>query len=95
MTKKIILHQDFSVLKIGAANGVGLDIKDYIIILVGTLVIFAVGVINEKNISIRDKILGFKFPVRFILLLLFILLIIFIGAYGTNYGVQDLIYANF
>jgi len=95
MTKKIILDQDFSVLTVGAKNGLGLDIKDYIIIVAGTVIVFAVGVINEKNISIRDKIIGLKFPIRFILLLLFVLLIIFIGAYGPSYGVQDLIYANF
>ena len=95
MVKKIILNQDFSVLKIGADNGLGLDLKDYMIIVLGTFVIFIVGVINEKDICIREKIMSLKFPVRFILLMLFILLIIFIGAYGTNYGVQDLIYANF
>lgn len=95
MGKKIIINQDFSVLKVGAKNGLNLDIKDYIIIVLGTLVVFAVGVMNEKDICVRDKIMCMKFPVRFILLLLFILLIIFIGAYGSNYGVQDLIYANF
>lgn len=95
MLKKMILNQDFSALRLGADNGLGLDLKDYIIIVLGTLVIFIVGVINEKNICIREKILNLKFPVRFVLLLIFIMLIIFIGAYGTNYGVQDLIYANF
>lgn len=95
MTKEIFVHQDFSILRVGADNGIGLDLKDYAIILIGTLIVFIVGVINEKNISIRDRILTLKFPIRFVLLMLFILLIIFIGAYGTNYGVQDLIYANF
>lgn len=95
MIKKIVIAQDFSVLTVGAKNGLGLDIKDYIIIIAGTFVVFIIGVLNEKNISVRDKIMNLKFPVRFMLLLLFILLIIFIGAYGSNYGVQDLIYANF
>lgn len=95
MTKKMILNQDFSVLRVGASNGLGLDVKDYIIILAGILVLFVMGIVNEKNICVRDKIMNLKFPIRFVLLLLFILLIVFIGAYGENYGVQDLIYANF
>lgn len=95
MTKGIIFNQDFSILSVGAKNGLNLDIWDYVIILVGAAVIFAVGVLNEKGIFVREKIMSLKFPIRFVLLLLFILLIILIGAYGENYGVQDLIYANF
>ncbi len=95
MTKKIFCNFDLSALSLGAKNGLNLDLKDYIVVLVGFLTIFAVGVLNEKGIFIREKVLKLKFPVRCILLLLFILIVVVFGAYGENYGVQNLIYANF
>ncbi len=36
-----------------------------------------------------------KFPIKFIVYMAAIFVVIIFGAYGDNYGVQDLIYANF
>lgn len=79
----------------GSGNGLGIDAKDYVVIAIGVVVIFIVGVINEKGISVREKVAKLPFPVKFVLYMAAILVIIIFGAYGQEYGVQDLIYANF
>ncbi|UKI23413.1 MAG: hypothetical protein L6V88_02580 [Anaerotruncus sp.] len=33
----------------GSGNGLGLDAKDYVVIAIGVVVIFIVGIINEKK----------------------------------------------
>lgn len=93
----ISVFTDFNlnVLKVGSKNGLGLDLKDYAIILIGAALIFAVSVLREKNIDIRERIYSRPFAVRFAVYLLGILAVIIFGAYGENYGVQDLLYANF
>ncbi len=86
---------DFSVLKVGTGNGLGLDLKDYGILIFGTGIIFLVSLLREKKIDIREKIYSLPFAVKFIGYLLAALLIVILGAYGDNYGIVDLIYANF
>ena len=79
----------------GAHNGLGLDLNDYIIIVLGTAVVFAVGVIQEKGVDIRAKIAKLPFIVKFVMFTLILLGIVVFGAYGEGYGKVDLIYANF
>lgn len=95
MFKSIFTSFDFSVLIPGSKNGFGLDIKDYIILAVGTAVIFAVSLLSEKGIDIREKISKLPLFARFIIYLAMIFVVIIFGAYGEGYGVVDLIYANF
>lgn len=87
----ILRHNNYSVDTV--YNGI--DAKDYVIIAIGVVVIFIVGIINEKGISVREKVAKLPFPVKFVLYMAAILVIIIFGAYGQEYGVQDLIYANF
>ena len=86
---------NLAALKPGSGNGLGLDLKDYGILVVGTGVIFLVSLLREKGVDIREKVYRMPFVVKFVGYLAAALLIIVIGAYGDNYGVVDLIYANF
>lgn len=95
MLKSVFTDFSFDVLAVGSKNGLGLDLKDYAIVIIGVLLIFTVSLLHEKGIRLREKIAGFAFPVKFVLYMLAILVVIVFGAYGENYGVQDLIYANF
>lgn len=72
-----------------------LDLKDFAIIVIGVIILIVVGVLNEREISLRAEIAKLNFPLKFIIYLAFIFAVIIFGAYGENYGVQDLIYANF
>lgn len=79
----------------GAHNNLGLDITDYALLLLGVIVLFAVGVVQEKGIDIRAKIAKLPFIVKFIMFMAALLAIVIFGAYGEGYGKVDLIYANF
>lgn len=95
MLLSVFTKFDLSVLRVGSGNGLGLDLKDYAIILIGVAVIFAVGVLREKNINIRQWIYSKPFAVRFIVYIAGLLIVVIFGAYGENYGAGDLLYANF
>ncbi len=79
----------------GHKHGLGLDIKDYLILIIGTAVIIAVSYAQEKGIDLRQRISKFSYPVKFIIYMAAIFVVILFGAYGEGYGVVDLIYANF
>lgn len=95
MLKTIFVNPNFKSLTVGAKNGLGLDLKDYAIILIGTLLIFIVGVLQEKGINIRERISKLPFVIKFVIYMVAIFSVIILGAYGEHYGVVDLLYANF
>lgn len=95
MLKSVFAGLNLSAMLPGSGNGFGLDLFDYAIIVFGTLLVFAVGVLGEKKIDIREKITALPFAVRFIGYLAAVVIIVLAGAYGEGYGVVDLIYANF
>ncbi|HBE86149.1 MAG TPA: MBOAT family protein, partial [Lachnoclostridium sp.] len=61
----------------------------------GFLAVYAVGVIHERGISIRERISGWNMFARWIFLYAAILLVIVLGAYGEGYIPAKLIYAGF
>lgn len=95
MFKSIFTSFDLTAVVPGHSNGLGLDIKDYIILFIGVIIVFAVSYLGEKGIDIRQKISKLPLYLRFIIYLAMIFVIIIFGAYGEGYGVVDLIYANF
>ncbi|MBR0412156.1 MAG: MBOAT family protein [Eubacterium sp.] len=95
MIGSLFIKFDLSKISPGAKNGLGLDKYDYIVLAVGVVVVFVVGLIQEKGIDIRAKIAKLPFVVKFVLFIAAVLVIIIFGAYGEGYGKVDLIYANF
>ncbi|MFR5876189.1 MAG: MBOAT family O-acyltransferase [Eubacterium sp.] len=93
----ISIFEDISITAVmpGQKNGFGLDIKDYIIIIAGVIIVFTVSLLAEKGIDLRKKISKLPYIVKFIIYLIMIFTVIIFGAYGEGYGVVDLIYANF
>lgn len=79
----------------GSLLQLGLALPDYAAVFLGFLAVLTVGVIHERGISIRDKISGYKLPVRWSLFYGAILLVIVLGAYGDGYLPAKLIYAGF
>lgn len=95
MFVSIITHPNIRAILPGYGNGLGLDLGDYAILLVGTIAVFIVGVIQERGIDIREKLSHLPFIVKLVLYLCAVLVIVVFGAYGDGYGIVDLIYANF
>lgn len=82
------IHQitDGSMLKLG------MSVKDYVIVVVGCLIIFIISYMKEKGICIREKIASKPLPVRWIL---YYGLIVAIVIWGYTGQTQGFIYANF
>ena len=72
-----------------------LDKGDYAAIIMGTVVVFAVGILKEKNIIGIEKLQSVCLPVRWIIYYGLIFAVIIFGAYGIGYQQVDLIYAGF
>ncbi|MBQ8076939.1 MAG: MBOAT family protein [Eubacterium sp.] len=95
MVTSIFTNPNFEALRPGAKNGLGLDLYDYLILVIGTLIVFVVGLIQEKGVDIRARIAKLPFALKFVMFIAAVMIIIVFGAYGEGYGKVDLIYANF
>ncbi|MBE5994295.1 MAG: MBOAT family protein [Paenibacillaceae bacterium] len=95
MFQSIFTGFDTKVLTDGSLLQLGLSFADYTAVFLGFLAVLTVGIIHEHGISIRDKISGYKIPVRWTLYYGAILLVIVLGAYGDGYLPAKLIYAGF
>lgn len=73
----------------------GADKYDFLIVCLALVVVFIVGILQEKNISIRESIASKHIAVRFSVYYGLILLVAVFGAYGKGYVPVDPIYAGF
>lgn len=78
----------------GALMDLGLNMTDYIIIIVGVLIMLAVSLKQRKG-SVREQIAKKPFLVRFMVYYLLIFAIILFGAYGIGYDASQFIYNQF
>ena len=67
----------------------------YIIIGIGVIILFVVGIIQEKGIIIREKISKRNIVIRWILYYTILLVIAIFGIYGPGYAATDFIYGQF
>lgn len=83
----------------------GLNVRDYVILLIGFLLMFIVGVLqeigkkNEKGDveyqTIRERLLKIPYVFRFLLFLGLLVFIILFGIYGVGYEASQFIYNRF
>ena len=73
----------------------GLDYKDFIVLIIGIIVVFVISLLREKNVDIRAKFLEKKTFTRWAILIAVIVIIFIFGAYGKGYVPVDPIYADF
>jgi len=79
----------------GSIFSLGLDYKEFIVAVVGLLIMLGVGVLKKKNISIRSAIAAKALPIRWAVYLSAAASVIIFGAYGGMYSVQPFIYGGF
>ena len=77
----------------GGFLSLGLDLTDYIIILAGVVLIFALTKLNDKY-GLREVLVG-KTALSWTLSLALLLVIILFGAYGIGYDASQFIYNQF
>ncbi len=95
MFSKIFTDFELTTLQDGTLFSFGMDEHDFVIILVMLCVIFVIGYIRDKGISIREKLAEKHLAIQFVVFYALILCIVIFGAYGSNYLPVDPIYANF
>ena len=91
------IFTDFNINKLfdGALLEFQLDVKDYIIIAIVTVIVLVTSILKEKGINIRESIAKKNIVVRWgIYLSLFFIVVIF-GAYGIGYIPVAPMYAQF
>lgn len=79
----------------GTLFSLGLDRHDLLITAVTLAFVFAISVLQEKGIRIRERLTGMRPVVRWILLYVAIMYLVIFGAYGNGYLPIDPIYAGF
>ena len=79
----------------GTFLGLGMDKHDFFIVIVAVLLVFAVGLMRERGISLRETVARQHIAVRWSVYYAAILFVIIFGAYGIGYVPVDPIYAAF
>lgn len=78
----------------GELLALGLSIYDYIVLIIGVIILFMVSMIGRSG-SVRAKINALAYPVRFMIWFSLFLAIIIFGAYGVGYDASQFIYNQF
>lgn len=95
MFQSIFTGFHWSTLTDGSILQLKLSINDFMIIILGLIIVLIVGILHEKGISIREKIAEQNILIRWSLYYTGIIAVIVLGAYGNGYVVAKLIYAGF
>ena len=79
-------------------SDLGLGKKDYLVVLIGGLIIFIASIIQERaknGMDIRHMLDQKPFILRFALLFVALISIVVFGIYGSGYSAADFVYAQF
>ena len=95
MFVSIFTFKDIGMLFQGTLFQIGLKTADFIVIIVGVVIMFVVSLWQEKGYHIREKIAKQNLPFRWILYYGIIFAILIFGIYGPGYVASDFIYGQF
>lgn len=95
MFGKMVSNFTFEGFGNGTLFNLGLDIQDFILIIVVVVALYIIGILKEKGINIRESVASKKIVVRWALYYALILSIIIFGSYGLGIVPLDPMYANF
>ena len=76
---------------------IGLTLGDYNVLFLSTLLLFAVGILREKQpqVSLRQRLDHCRFVTRWVVLFAGILVTIFFGVYGPGFSAAEFAYMQF
>ena len=78
----------------GSLLKLGLDISDYIVLLIGVIVLISISLIQRSG-SVREKISGKPAIIRYTVYVLLLFSIVIFGAYGIGFDSNQFIYNQF
>lgn len=88
------IFMNFHISAIHEAN-YGIDEYDFILAVIGMMIVFAVDILHEKGIELRKRIAAMSLPVRWGVWYGVIACVVIFGAYGAGYTIVDMIYAAY
>ncbi len=91
----IFTREHLEMLSNGKIFAIGLTQADFVIIVIGVIIMFVVGLLQEKGYKLREEISKQNLPFRWILYYSIIFAIIIFGIYGPGYVARDFIYGQF
>ncbi len=82
---------------IAEINTLGLRYRDYLVVLIGTVIVFVASVIQERHADTDVRTLLDKKPfiLRFLLLYFGLMIVLVFGIYGSGYNAADFVYMQF
>lgn len=94
MLKGAVSAHNLRILWNGKLFSLGLDRIEFGITVVSLLILYAVSLLQRTG-SVRDRIAGWKWPLRWILWYALLFYVILLGCYGPGYSASEFIYQGF
>lgn len=79
----------------GKLFSIGCIPQDFVVLIIGVVIMFIVSLLQEKGYCIREKISKQNLPFRWMLYYGIIFAILILGIYGPGYAASDFIYGQF
>ena len=95
MFLSIFTVENMSMIFNGKLYNIGFETADFIVLIIGIIMIFVVGLLQEKGYHLREKISKQNLIFRWSLYYIMIFAIVLLGIYGPGYKVSDFIYGQF
>jgi D-alanyl-lipoteichoic acid acyltransferase DltB (MBOAT superfamily) len=93
--KEMVLKFNIGVLFDGALLHPGLNQKEWHMLTVALLVLFAVSLLQERGVKIRQTLARQNYVFQWLVTAALVLAILIFGAYGEGYNAADFIYQQF
>ena len=95
MFTRIFRGSGIQLLKDHLLLNLGIDKYDWIVAILGIIVVAVADILKEKGLLSLDKLKTARMPIRWSAYYALIIFVIIFGAYGDGYKAIDLIYAGF
>lgn len=95
MFSSIFTVKNMEMLFNGKLYNIGFTTPDFIVLIIGIIMLFIVGLLQERGYHIREKISKQNVIFRWSLYYIAIFGIMILGIYGPGYNVSDFIYGQF
>ena len=95
MIKSIFTSFSFDFMKGGRLFTYGMDMYDFVVVIVALTVVFVISIMSEKGMDVREVIAKKHICIRWIIYMILIMSIVVFGEYGSGYMPVDPIYAGF
>ena len=93
--KSIFTFENIGKLFNGELFKIGFDTGDFVVLVIGVVIMFIVSLLQEKGYNLREKISKQNILFRWLLYYTAIFTIIIFGIYGTGYSASSFIYGQF